>query len=83
MALPRPQPGDTVLWKEYGFVHIMKTDVVTYCGYDAKWRWNFANTYDSSWFKINENPRNRPVCGTCRKRREAALAKQKATVPLE
>lgn len=69
MACPNLEkaiPGEYVLWKEYGFRHIIKEGRTVLCG----------NTFDVTWaysphrIKYGKDTEHRPLCGLCRRLKE-------------
>lgn len=57
-----PKAGQTILWKRYGFRHILKDDRRTFCGTDVTFNvaWN-------SYVVYGKEAERRPLCGTCRR----------------
>lgn len=60
VSMLTPKPGDLVLWKQYGFRHIIRDDTKTLCGNDWK-------RHVGWWILLGKDTEYRPLCGVCRR----------------
>jgi hypothetical protein len=72
-----PKAGELILWKAYGFRHIVKDENDTFCGHNYRSDWNMYKEWsarDEFWgnhIKYGKDTMGRPLCGLCRKVNES------------